>query len=76
MITLELYKKNWNTKYLQYNPVKYLVDISHHEGGMNLNAWNLESGKKERSYGYFDTISIRTSDIPGYTSKSDIEVWG
>ncbi len=77
MITLELYKRNWNTKYLKYNPNKYILEI---EGRVNkfidIKAYGY--GKREgskKSYGLFDSLSIRTSKIPEWVSKSDIEIW-
>ena len=75
MITLELYKRDWNTKYVQYDPKKWVVSVVHHAGGLIVEAMTYEA-KVNRSYGYFHNVHIRTSPIPGYVSKSDIETWG
>ena len=74
MITLELYARNSNTKYVQYDPAKWVVSVVHHEGGVNVDAMTYDA-KAKRSYGYFHNVHIRTSPIPGYVSKSDIEIW-
>jgi hypothetical protein len=74
MITLELDKRNWNTKYVQYDPKKWVVSIVHNEGGLNVEAMTYDA-KDKRSYGYFYNVHIRTTPIPKYIPKSDIEVW-
>jgi hypothetical protein len=75
MITLELYKRDYNTKYLQYDPKKWVVGTRHEEGGINIEGYSIETGKMDRSWGYFNGTSIRTSSIPDYVSKSDIDTW-
>ena len=74
MITLELYKQGWNTKYLQYNPDKSYIDIIHNKGGIDIVEMEVSSGKWKSSYGYFDGIHIRDYPIPSYVPKSDILV--
>ncbi len=74
MITLELYKQNWNTKYLQYNPKKYVVSFRPiNENFLDVKADGI--GEKEglkRSYGLFNSISVRSSEPPKHC---DVEVW-
>lgn len=74
MITLELYKRNWNTHYIQYNPTKWVVDFKPLGDHLNIQAMTIDAETK-KSYGPFDGVSIRNSSIPTYVSKSDIEVW-
>ena len=74
MVTLELYKRGWNSKYLQYDPAKWAVSIVHGSGGLDITGFEMSSGEKT-SYGYFDIAYIRTSPVPTSVSKSDIETW-
>ena len=74
MITLEVYKRDWNRKYIQYDPSKWVVRIVHHAGGLDVEAMSYDARKK-CSYGYFEIVDIRTSPIPEYVSESDIEIW-
>jgi hypothetical protein len=74
MITLELYKRNWNTHYLQYNPEKWSIMFEPLGHGIDVRGMTLEVSLK-RSYGVFDGVSIRTNSIPECVSDSDIEVW-
>jgi hypothetical protein len=74
MVTLELYKWNWNTKYIQYDPTKWIVSIVHHAGGLDVDAMSYDA-KDKRSYGWFDSVNIRTSPIPEYVFESDVETW-
>jgi len=75
MTTLELSKKNWNTQYLQYDSEKWNINFKYYSGGINIEAYYIPTGDMRRNYGFFDAISIRTSLIPTYVSKYDIEVW-
>ena len=75
MITFELSKVGWNTRYLQYNPALYAVEIEANGGMMTVNARNLSDGSFSRSIGSFHRVSVRTSPVPDYVSKSDIEIW-
>ena len=74
MVTLELHNRDWNAKYLQYDPTKWVVTIVNHQGGLDVEAMSYDA-KNKQSYGYFDRVDIRTSPIPDYVSKSDIETW-
>jgi len=74
MIILELHKRDWNAKYFQYNPERWVVGIEPVGHGLGINAMTKDVSEK-RSYGAFDNISIRTTPIPSYVPKSDIETW-
>ena len=74
MITLELYKHNWNTKYLQYDPEKWSVMFEPLGVGIDVKGMLMDVSAT-RAYGIFDGVSIRTSPIPEYVPKSDILVW-
>ena len=74
MIILELYKRDWNSKYVQYDPTKWAVSIIYSKGGLDVDAMSYDA-KETRSYGCFENVHIRTTPIPDYISKSDIETW-
>lgn len=74
MVTLELHALDWNTKYIQYDPTKWVVRIVHHKGGLDVEAMSYNA-ERTHSYGYFDIVDIRTSPIPEYVSKHDILIW-
>ncbi len=74
MITFELYKRNWNTAYLKYDPEKWAVSIHPHGDHITIEAMTFDAATK-KSYGPFNAASIRNSPIPEYVREMDILVW-
>lgn len=75
MITLELYKKNWNTKYLSYNPEKWRIEIRPDKNSnLSIYGRDFETGKVKRSFGPFNEVSLSLTNPPEYC-KSDVEKW-
>jgi len=75
MITLELYARNTNTRYLQYDPTKYCVSIESLGEGPYLDVKGFGIGLcagAKKSYGPFRSVSIRHSSPPSYV---DIIIW-